>query len=257
MKQIKILFLVIITLISCSEESSNPIIENCESFNYSKLEKSLDEYKTNSNEKNKNNWNVVLEREIVDGFIEKIINYWNETQDENNEYIYHSTSYRIKIIEKNNKICFYEISKTNGIFSEKVTENIIRKSTTKKLNVLNEIYKKVYKSEMDFKGLFQTNIVYGSHCGSAGVNPIYKTKLDKLIKERDIVTLIKWLKSSTTEIQLYAIEGIFELKDQMNIDKEIFDLITIIENKKGNAYVCLGCIHRYEKITKIVSQIKK
>ena len=55
----------------------------------------------------------------------------------------------------------------------------------------------MYKTELNFKGLFQTNIVYGSHCGSDGVNPIYETKLKKLIKEKDIGTLIKWLKSST------------------------------------------------------------
>ena len=266
MKQI--LFLLLITLSSCFQESNpinsfsqdeNNIVKACENFNYTKLKNNLELYKNKSNEKIKFYWEIKLEREIIDEYQEQIILFWKEVQNENNKYISAITTYKIRLLKKNNEILFYKISETNNMFDtgENVKERFVFKNSTNKLQNFKDAYRETYKTELDFKQLFETKIVYGDKCRIVGMNTIFRTKLNKLVKEKDTETLIKWLKSPTTEIQLYAIDGILELKNKgREFDKKIDVLITIVENKKGSANICSGCNYWNRNITEIVTQIK-
>jgi len=82
--------------------------------------------------------------------------------------------------------------------------------------------------------------------------------MNQLVESKDTKTMIKWLKSTTIEIQLYAIDGILELKKAgLKFDRAVIDLIDIIANKEGSAYTCSGCTHWNQPISEIVERIKK
>ena len=82
------------------------------------------------------------------------------------------------------------------------------------------------------------------------------TKLEKLIKSKDSKNLVKWLKSTVPEIQLYAIDGILTLKKQgIVFNKDVLKLVDVISKKKGEVYTCNRCIYSNKLIINIEENI--
>lgn len=78
-------------------------------------------------------------------------------------------------------------------------------------NKLNNSFNLIYKADLNEKELFNQDITYGYACGRGGIDPKEKTQIDVFFEHNDKDSLIKWLQSTNTEKQIYAIEGLFNL----------------------------------------------
>lgn len=243
-------------------QEGEKLITICQNFNYQEIERGLNDIQNKSTKKIKYNWRTELERELINNFFEQIIEVNKEVQDEENPFIHTIYTHKLKLIRtKDGKVAYYKIVQLKNVKSNGEwvpTEILLEENSNNSLNHLKKDFQKTYSEPLDFEGLFETDIVFGSHCGIDGMEPEYRFVMNQLVESKDTTTLTKWLKSTTVEIQLYAIDGILTLKKTgLRFDKAIIDLIDIISKKEGTAYICSGCNHWNQPISEIVEEIKK
>jgi len=242
-------------------QEEEKLLEYCKKFSYQELKKRLNDFEDNSTDEVKYKLSIILERELVNDYFEQIIQLNKDIQEVEKSAI-HSCKYKIKLIKKKeHELAYYKVTKiknvkSNGIWSSQ--EIFLMEDSNELIEKLKTDFKNTFSEPIVFDGLFKTNIVYGKLCGFIGKEPNYRIKLKQLLEDKDTKTLIQWLKSTTVEIQLYAIEGILTLKKAgLKFDKAVLDLINIIEKKKGTAYTCDGCMHWNDPISDIVKRIKE
>jgi len=260
-KIVYILSLIFLTTELLAQEGEK-LSEYCQNFNYQAIETGLNDFQEKSTEKVRYKWHTELEREIVNDYFEQIIEFKKEIQNPENTAIYSIYTHKIKLIKKKEgDIAYYKVInlknvKSNGEWVP--TEIVLKENSNNKLELVRTDYKNTYSQSLNFDELFETEIVYGNHCGFAGMEPEYRVKMNELIESKDTVTLVQWLKSATIEIQLYAIDGILTLKQEgVEFNKQVLDLIDLIEKKEGTAYTCSGCIHWNQPINETIKRIKK
>lgn len=242
-------------------QDGEKLSEYCQEFSYQAIENGLNNFQQNSTRKSTYNWHTELEREIINDYFEQMIELKKEVQDANSSGIHTVYTYKIKLIKKKSgDIAYYKVIKLENVkLNEKwvPTEILLKENSNSKLEELKTDYKKIYSQPLNFSGLFENKIVFGSHCGIVGIKPKYRVEMNKLVESKDTLTLIKWLKSATVEIQLYAIDGILTLKKEgLVFDKSLLNLIDLIEKKEGTAYTCAGCLRWNRPINEIIKEIK-
>ena len=104
--------------------------------------------------------------------------------------------------------------------------------------------------------LMRTDVIYGSHCGFAGVNPPEKIQMDSLIRNRHIDIIRQWLCSANAEKQLYALRGYRVLTSQgyelTTQEKRILDLL---RKKDCMVSECGGCVYMSASFGREVNNI--
>lgn len=170
-------------------------------------------------------------------------------------------NYRVYLLADKNKIFYYKFIKT--VYKNKGSEQWEKNEET--IDSLNDntayfsfenSFKQTYGDTLNHYDLFLTSIVYGSHCGIAGVNPEYMEQLNLLLQDENIDVIRQWLKSANAEKQLYAIKGYRILVNQgYNLTDEEKRIISIVEQKKGMVSTCSGCIYTDETFQNVVSEI--
>ena len=224
------------------------IEDACKKFNHTELIDTLNSLVALSTEEVKYEWLTSLEREIVNGFFEQVFEITKLVRDSENHAIHTVYTYTVELIYRSGTIRYYRISPKDNSKGEGKNG----------LEALFSSYLQVYSIRLHLHDLFETEIVFGNHCGSYASKPVYREEMETLIEKEDLSGLINWLKSPKTELQLYAIEGLLKLqKNGVTISTEILDLIEIVSNKEGNVYTCSGCIHWNRPISETVSNIKK
>lgn len=260
----RIVYFLILPILSTRlfAQEGEVLYGNCQDFNYQKVENGLNDFRTYSTDKIKYNWTTELERELINGFFEQIIEFTKEVQEEDNADIYTIYTYRIKLIKKKEgKIAYYKVINVKNVKSNGKwvpTEIVLKEDSNNTFEQLKIDFKNAYFQPLNLEGLFETEIVYGNHCGIDGMEPEYRARMNKLVESKDVKTLNRWLRSTTVEIQLYAIEGILTLKNEgVYFDKPVFDLIELIEKKEGTAYICSGCSYWNQPIKEIIERIRR
>lgn len=262
MKKLIIIILSIVSSNGLFAQEGEKLSKYCQNFNYQEIETGLIDFQSKSTPKIKYKWHTQIERELVNDHFEQIIEFKKEVQDDDNPAIHTIYTHWIKLIKnQQGKVAYYRVVQLKNVKSNGnwvLTNFILKEDSSKILGQLKTDFLKTYAQPLNFKGLFRTDIVFGNHCGMGGYKPEYRVKMNKLVKSKDTSTLIQWLKSTTIEIQLYAIEGILTLKKEgIEFEKQVLDLINLIEKKKGRAYTCSGCIRWNESISEIIKRIKK
>ncbi|MFT3981632.1 MAG: hypothetical protein QM687_14250 [Ferruginibacter sp.] len=170
-------------------------------------------------------------------------------------------NYRIYLLADKNKIFYYRFINTacKNIHSGQLEENVEIIDSLKdgiEYSSLENIFKQTYNADLNSDDLFLTSIVYGAHCGIAGVNPVYMEQLNMLLQNEDIDIIRQWLKSANAEKQLYALKGYRIL---VNLGYKLTDeertIIPIVEQKKGSVSTCSGCIYQDETFQSVVAEI--
>jgi hypothetical protein len=262
MKRIIYILSLIIWSNGLFAQEGEKLSEFCQGFNYQTIENGLNDLQKKSTEKVKYKWNTELQREIINDFFEQIIVFKKDVQDPENSAIHTIYTHKIKLIKKKEgDVAYYKVIKLKNIKSNGEwvpTEIVLKEDSNSAFQQIKTDFKKVYSQPLNFEELFVTDIVYGSHCGFAGMEPEYRIKMNALVESKDTKTLIRWLNSTTVEIQLYAIDGILSLKASgKEFDQKVLDLIELIEKKEGTAYTCSGCIHWNQPINETIERIKK
>lgn len=157
-------------------------------------------------------------------------------------------NYRVYLLATGDKIFFYKFTKTfyrnKGAEEwEKNEETIDSLKDAAKYTAFENSFQQTYGGALNPNDLFLTSIVYGSHCGIAGVNPEYMEQLNSLLLNDNVDVIRQWLKSANAEKQLYAIRGYRILTNQgYDLTDEEKRIISIVEKKKGTVSTCSGCI---------------
>jgi len=182
-------------------------------------------------------YSEILSRQIVGDYYEKEIEFQEPS------------IYQINIVINGDKIVYAKLIGNGGNYFHKTQSDTLIKE-------LSNEFKTEYYKDIKLDSFFN-KVVYGTHCGIAGIQPEYRTFMEKLVSERNAQSLEKWLCSETAEIQLYGMEGLYELKKKgYNLTIKQQKLIKIIKSKNGNLRTCSGCIYDQESIKGATSSFK-
>ena len=232
----------------------------CQNFEYQELIDGLEKLKRSETKKINYRWDIILERELVNDYFEQVIEFNTDYIEEDKMTILDGYQLKIKLLKnKIGKIAYYSIVKMKFLESEVYPlEAIFQVDSNITLTKIKNSFFDTYSKELNFKELFNERIKYGRKCSSDGSGPEARSEYNELIKSKDTSSLLKWLKSGTVEIQLYAIEGILRLqKLGITFDKKDLDLVEVIASKEGTALFCSGCSTMNDLISDTVKRIKK
>jgi hypothetical protein len=170
-------------------------------------------------------------------------------------------NYRIYLLTTKDRIFYYKFVKTlykkNGSEQWEPNEETLDslRDNGEYLSFEN-LFTQTYGNSLNYYDLFLTSIVYGSHCGFAGINPEYMGQLNLFLQLKNVDIIRQWLKSANAEKQLYAIKGYRIL---VNLGYTLTDeekrIISIVNQKKGTVATCSGCIFMGRTFQDMVSEI--
>ena len=170
-------------------------------------------------------------------------------------------NYRVYILATSDKIFFYRFIKTFYINKgaeewEKNEETIDSLKDGVEYTAFENSFQQTYGEALNPNDLFLTSIVYGSHCGIAGVNPEFMEQLNVLLQNKNVDVIRQWLKSANAEKQLYALRGYRILINQgYNLTDDEKRILPIVEQKKGTVSTCSGCTYMDRTFQDEVSEI--
>ncbi len=257
------LFLLLFSVATTTfaQDEGARLTELCKNFSLQELEKGLNELQEQSTEEVKYKWLCTVNREIVDGYFEQVFELTKSVKHPEKEGT--STLYfnKVKLVSKDTSIIYFQITEQQAVKEDgrwvPFDQYLAHDADLQEFDKLKITYIYTYRIDLDMEALFEREIVYGTRCGYAGSEPLYRQKVNQLISTQDLQALIQWLKSPQVEIQLYAIDGILTLKEQgVYVEPWVLGLIETIGKKQGTAYTCSGCNHWNQPISEIVEQIK-
>ena len=200
-------------------------------------------------------------RELTKGYQEGVFYFERPIPDKDNPGSSFTNMYRLTLLLTDNEIIYYNISEAKrdiekGNFALP-SPSIYKYKNDTVFRKLKTAFKKTYGANLNEKELFNEDIVYGESCGLVGTPPKKKTEIDYIVKNRNRTDLLKWLQSTNTETQIYAIDGYYQLKELgIILTAQELRIIKIVMLKKGNMLSCGGCIYSTEEIRRIVKDFK-
>lgn len=170
-------------------------------------------------------------------------------------------TFRVNIITTNKYILFYELSEEKnrqvGKNWESYYQTIAKSKDDDAFDSLKSSFKSTYNLDLDEKELFVTDFVYGDACGLVGTPPTGREQINKWILAKDKTELLKWLKSTNTEKQIYAVDGLLQLKLKgLKLTSEEIKVIKFVINKRGTMNICSGCTHYTGEIKNVTGVFK-
>jgi hypothetical protein len=192
-------------------------------------------------------------RELTKGFNEGIYFLEHSVPDSPFSAISTVYTFRVNIITTDHQIVYYDLAEQKNRKVDYGWEPYYISTQTYSNDSLYAILEKEFKIAYDTtlnKGeLFTDSIVFGHRCGRCGVDPIWEERIIKWVAENSKTELIAWLKSTNTEKQIYAIEGLYYLRKKGNsLTKKEYKIIRSIKKKKGTALCCNGCLYTTRSI---------
>jgi hypothetical protein len=164
--------------------------------------------------------------------------------------------YKLSLISHQDSIVYYKIEEQQTIQNSKpstIVYNPVLLFDKKQMAGLDSSFTKTYHALLDRKELFIDTIAYGNYCGLVTTITPQRSTINRLVKQKNSRALQKWLRSSNTEKQVYAVDGFLQLKKRgFKIGTEIEQLINYIIKKSGTIQTCGGCIQGAEAISEAI-----
>ncbi len=200
-------------------------------------------------------------RDLTTDFKEGVFIFEKSVPDNDNPAISSVYTFRVNIITTKTQIAFYELreekNKKVGNVWEPYYDSIDKFKDEKLYDSLKNSFKGIFQTEINENELFVTDFVYGEYCGFAGVNPKGRQQIDEWVTNKNKTALLKWLKSTNTEKQIYAVDGLCQLKKAgTKLTNEEMKMINFVTKKSGTIYVCSGCIHSRDDIIRVTKKFK-
>lgn len=194
--------------------------------------------------------------------------YWAYLRDVTNDYqegIFYfdgsQKTFRVTLIATEKYIAYYELCskeyKLIGSSNSPYFKTIGKFKDDSAFTVFKKSFHAIFAIDPDENELFKENFVYGTNCGYAGTAPAGRLQIDTFVKNKDKESLVKWLQSVNTEKQVYAVDGLHQLKKQgIALTKQELDMIEFVKNKRGTMNTCSGCIYFTEAIGEMTKEFK-
>ncbi|WP_338811915.1 hypothetical protein V9L05_10910 [Bernardetia sp. Wsw4-3y2] len=200
-------------------------------------------------------------RDLTNEFQEGVFIFEKSVPDKDNPSSFSVYRFRVKLVTTDKNIAYYELSekkyKKVGNEWENYFEILEKFKNDKAFDKLKISFKSIYQTDINENELFIIDFVYGKHCGFAGINPTGREQIEEWITAKNKTELLKWLTSTNTEKQVYAVDGLFQL-NKMGVrltDKEV-KIINFICHKNGTIYICGGCMYSRQDIKSVTEKFK-
>jgi hypothetical protein len=251
--------LLISLLLCCStiysfaqiEKQADEILRYKDFTRFEKFADSLNTLKGNV----RSHWEY--KRELVKGYWEGVLYFERSAENKANKGTYSVNSFRVNIIATDSTIIYFDLLevKSKKVSNEWVPD-YVSSDTYKNDNLftdLNTAFKKTFRAELNFSELFNLTIVYSDGgCGYGGRLRKEKMQIDELVLNNDRLGLQKWLSSSNTETQLYAVDGFYHLqKNGALLTPVELEMINAVQQKKGTVQTCSGCSFGLDQISSV------
>lgn len=215
---------------------------------------------SNGNNSLSSHWESL--RDLTSDFQEGVFFFEKSVPDKENPAISSVYTFRVTLVATKTTIVYFELSeeknKKVGNEWKPYFDPIEIFKDEKSFDNLKASFKSVFNSELNESGLFVTDFVYGEACGFVGTDPIGRQKINEWVLEKDKNKLLRWLTSTNTEKQVYAVDGLLQLKKEGGLmtDYEI-KIINFIIHKKGTMFFCSGDSYWYQDITEVTKYLKQ
>jgi hypothetical protein len=259
MKYLIVLLLSLSSAISVSaqiEKEAAKILRHKDFTRFEKFTDSLNASKGNV----RSHWEY--KRELVKGYWEGVFYFERAVKDKANAAIHSIYGFRVNIIATDSTIIYFDLGeKKNKKVVNEWVPYYVSTDTFKNEALFTELsisFKNTFHAELNFSELFNLSIVYSDGgCGYAGTQREEKMQLDELVLKKDRAGLQKWLGSSNTETQLYAVAGFYQLKKNgETLTPEEMQMINAVLQKKGAVQTCSGCMYGLDEIKRISKDFK-
>lgn len=195
-------------------------------------------------------------REVIPGFNEGILYIIKLTPRKGERHIVNELAYRVSIVTFDSAIAFYKLDEVVTNYEGNGEKTIKNKRTFMNdtaFVLLCNSFKSMFKEPLNMNELFIEDFKYGWQCGIAGVNPKPRLIMEEFVQNNNKDSLIQWLQSTSTEKQIYALEGLYELnKAGLQLTTEEKQMAMYVKAKKGTINYCIGCLHSDIKIFEVM-----
>lgn len=208
---------------------------------------------TLSNRENRITCHWTIFRELTADFKEGLFYITKSVPDSKNPGISSVYTYRVRLLTKDTTIIYYLLSEERN---KKVKKKWVPYYDTlgyykndSLFSALQQSFLNSFDGELNEKELFIDDFVYGHDCGIIAQDPEGKILIDKLVTEKNKEELIKLLKSSNFEKQIYALDGLWQLKEiGFTYTTAELRIIRNVLKKKGTIFYCHGCPHSWSNV---------
>jgi hypothetical protein len=208
---------------------------------------------TLSNRENKITSHWTIFRDLTPDFKEGVFYITKSVPDSKNTGISSVYTYRVRLLTKDTTIIYYELSEERN---KKVKKEWVPYYDTlgyykndSLFSALQQSFLNSFDGELNEKELFIDDFVYGHDCGIIAQDPEGKILIDKLVTEKNKEELIKFLKSTNFEKQIYALDGLWQLKEiGFTYTTAELRIIRNVLRKKGTIFYCHGCPHSWSNV---------
>jgi len=208
---------------------------------------------TLSKRNNKITYHWTIFRDLTSDFKEGVF-YLNKSVPHANEPGVSSVyTFRVRLLTTDKTIIYYELGKKKHkkIKKEWVPyyDTLAYYKNDSLFSILKQSFVKSFDAELNETELFIDDFVYGKACGIIGENPSGRLLIDKLVSEKNKEELFRLLKSTNFEKQIYALDGLWQLKEiGFTYTIEELRIIKNVLKKKGTIFYCHGCPHSWKNV---------
>jgi hypothetical protein len=166
-------------------------------------------------------------------------------------------TFRANIIAKNDTIIFLDFGEKKNKKVDNGWEefyNSIKKFQNDSLmSKLDFLFKESYGGVLNVDELFGgSQIFYGEMCALSYQNPKERVSIKEWVKDNNKANLLIWLGSSNIEKQIYAIDGLYQLKQKgVELSNQETLYIKNVLGRNGQVKVCNGCMYGSDGIKDI------
>lgn len=198
-------------------------------------------------------------REVIPGFNEGILYIIKLTPRKGERHIVNELAYRVSIVTFDSAIAYYKLDEVVTNYEGNGEKTIKHKRTFKNdtaFVLLCNSFKSMFKKPLNMNELFIEDFKYGWQCGIVGVNPKPRVIMEGFVQNNNKDSLVQWLQSTSTEKQIYALEGLYELnKAGLQLTTKEKQMAMYVKAKKGTINYCIGCLHSDIKIFEVMKII--
>ena len=186
-----------------------------------------------------------LYREVCPYYEEGVLHYSRQMKTKNDPDISTVYGFTLRVIVKEDKIVLYDvleqrIKMVDGDW-QPYFQSLFSYKDQQDFEEFAQVFQRHYQAELNENELFVDYISFGESCvDGSGINKRKEIKdIEKIVAQKDRVSLLKWLQSANTEKQFYGVWGLARLRNEgILLNDSEMKLIRYILNKPGNVRVC-------------------
>lgn len=250
-----LLILIFFTSLQSYSQFQNNLVKNLQTKDFITFKNFTDNL--SKEDKNiKSYWEIF--RDIAPEYKEGVVEIQITYPDKKDSAFATIDTFKVYLITSKTKIIFYYFGeKKYKNVNDEYYEKLDSYTNKEDFEQLKNKFKSIFENELKIDDLFDNNLVYGKNCGVAAMQPFGRTQIDEWIDNCNKNELINWLKSANAEKQVYAIDGLFQLKLKgINVSENELNIIKYIKTKEGKISVCSGCTHSSKEIKEVTQKFE-